>query len=97
MALEFICSNEIICRKKIVIPVNMGANFYKLKSGKIKFFYTDSLPMQKMKEIPVRSIEVSFQDYRKGMYSITYGEPTFYNAEGNILKDCNGIKLWANQ
>ena len=53
--------------------------------------------MEKMKEIPTRSTELSFEDYREGMYNVFYGEPTFYDTEGNILKDCNGIKLWAKQ
>jgi len=97
MALEFICSNEIVPFKKINIPIEKGANFYKLKSGKIKFFYVNPLPGGKMKEIPIRAKVLSFDVYEKHAFNTYYGEPTFYDKEGNILKSCNGIKLWTNQ
>ena len=81
--------------KKIRIPKEDGANSYDLKSGKIRFFYTNP-QLNKKRELPLRAIEMNFKEYEKH-FNINYGEPTFYNEEGNILKDCNGIRLWASQ
>jgi len=92
MALEFICSNEIIMSKKIEIP--KSANHYKLKSGKIKFFYVNSLSKE-LKEIPIRAKTVAFDNYSKRSYWIEYGKPTFYDGGRNVLKYCRGIRLWA--
>ena len=96
MALIHICSEIIICKKKIRIPKENGANFYDLKSGTIRFFYTNS-QLNKKRELPLRAIEMSFDEYEKNFRNINYGEPIFYNQEGNILKDCNNIRLWASQ
>ncbi|GAH32224.1 unnamed protein product, partial [marine sediment metagenome] len=74
MALEFICSNEIVMSKKIEIPE--GANYYKLKSGKIKFFCINS-SSKEMKEIPIRAKMMVFIEYSKRTYWIDYGEPSF--------------------
>ena len=97
MALIHICSEIIVRGEKIRIPRENGANSYDLKSGKINFFYTNPRPCQKIKELPLRAIEMSFYEYGKHFHNINYGEPTFYSEEGNILKDCNGIRLWASQ
>ncbi|MCK5043376.1 hypothetical protein KAR52_00010 [Candidatus Pacearchaeota archaeon] len=91
MALEFICSNEIILSKEIEIP--RSANHYKLKSGKIKFFYVNSF-FKEMREIPIRARTMVFDDFLKTSYLIDYGEPAFYDEERNILKYCKGIRLW---
>ncbi len=96
MALEHICSEIIICGKKIRIPKEDGANSYDLKSGEIRFFYTNP-QLNKKREIPLRAIEMSFNEYEKHACNIDYGEPAFYNEEGNILKDCNNIRLWTSQ
>jgi len=96
MALEHICSEIIICREKIRIPKEDGANSYDLKSGEIRFFYTNP-QLNKKRELPLRAIEMSFDEYEKHFHNINYGEPTFYSEEGNILKDCNVIRLWASQ
>jgi len=97
MALEFICSNEIVPFKKIKIPREDGANSYGLQSGKIKFFYVNPCIGEKMKELPLKATEVSFDSFKRNSYNIYYGELTFYDKEGNILKSCNGIRLWTNQ
>jgi len=96
MALIHICSEIIICKEKIRIPKKNGANSYDLKSGKIRFFYTNPQPNKK-RELPLQAIEMSFNEYEKNFHNIDYGEPIFYNEEGNILKDCNDIRLWTSQ
>ncbi|HUS50427.1 MAG TPA: hypothetical protein VMZ91_09700 [Candidatus Paceibacterota bacterium] len=50
-----------------------------------------------MKKIPIKALALSFNYYQRNAYNIYYGEPIFYDKEGNILKDCSGIRLWTKQ
>ena len=79
MALEFICAESVEHNKKIVIPRDAGC--YRLKSGRIKFF-GDSTNGEK--EIPRGSRYVSFP-IEGNRYTIEYGKPCFYDAQGNDL------------
>lgn len=82
MALEFICSNNIEYEKRIKIPES--ANCYRLNSGKIKFFRVN-LNAKDINFIIENATEISF-DIEKYAFHISYGNPVFYNVEGNILK-----------
>ena len=81
MALEFICSEIIESGKRIKIP--KGANCYRLKSERIKFFRAN--PKKRFMEIPIVAREVSF-DMEGNSFTIEYGEPRFYDSAGNDLK-----------
>ena len=94
MALEFICYNEITHGGKISIPD--GANYYSLKSGIIRFFHVNPVPVEKMIEIPIRAERISFTRYKKHTHWTYYGDPTFYSG-GNVLKDSNGIMVWTKE
>ena len=88
MALEFICSENIIRDEKISIPQNSRfkrANCFRTVSGKIKFFVSNPTIVAKMKEIPKEATEMSFDEYEKHAYNTFYGVPTFYNSQGNII------------
>ena len=82
MALEFICAESIDSQNRIKIP--SGANCYRLKSAKIKFFKTN--PEIRFKKIPSLAEEVSFE-IEGNRFTIEYGEPSFYDREGNDLKN----------
>ncbi len=79
MALEFICAESVEHGKKIVIP--MGADCYRLRSGRIKFFEHCS---NGEKKIPRNSRYISF-DIERNVYNIAYGRPSFYDVQGNDL------------
>ena len=77
MALEFICSDMIMKGKRISVPE--GSNCYRLKSGKINFFYANPTIEGKTKEISNDFNEISFDYYfPHGDRHIDYGEPCFY-------------------
>ena len=76
MALEFICSMIIMRGEKIPIPP--GANCYRVKSKKIKFFSSNP-ESSNMNKIPKNSKEMSFDDYMVHMHWVDYGKPTFYD------------------
>ncbi|MEK6936417.1 MAG: hypothetical protein AABW67_06535 [Nanoarchaeota archaeon] len=93
MTLEFICSIEIESGKKIEIPV--GVNYYIRKSKtispkkgrepRINFFKVNPSPTYKMKQIPENVKYIGF-DMEQHKFNIEYGQPRFYDWEGNILK-----------
>ena len=93
MALEFLCSDTIELGKKIKIPE--GANFYIRKSKtispnkegnpRVNFFNVNSNPTNRMKLIPENAGYISF-DIQGNRFTIEYGEPKFYKADGKILK-----------
>jgi len=70
------------------INVPEGANCYRYKSGKIKFY--ESNPEKRFKKIPDSARGVAFQDFEKFCYWTYYGKAEFYDSEGNNLKmeDC---------
>ncbi len=98
MALEFICSQTIEKGKRIPIP-NSGCNLYKIKSGQIRFFKGEPDPNQEMKRsksnpekgkkvifpLPKNSETISFDQYQTHPNWVSYGDPTFYDQEGNII------------
>lgn len=93
MALEFICSNQIVKGNKIKVPE--GATHYKGKSWKVKFFYYNSSEengeIHGFKLIPFRAKVMCFNS-EGNKYTIEYGEPDFFNAYGtNILKAWKGL------
>ncbi len=83
MALEFICSQFIDKGKRIPIP--KGSNAFNIKSGKIRFFeYNPTLP-EGIQKLPKDSTKISFEEYHPHKGWVNYGNPTFYNQEGNII------------
>ena len=95
MALEHICSERIIQGKKISLPE--GACIYRIKSGFVRIFGANPSALEGEKKIPERARKMSFDEYEKHALNTYYGKPTFYDEEENILKYCNGIRLWAKQ
>ena len=100
MTLEFLCAQAIQPGKKIKIPE--GATHYIRKSKthspkkgrepRINFFNINGNgnSNKRMKEIPTGANYVSF-NMQINMYNIGYGNPDFYNKEGNVLKTCKLI------
>lgn len=84
MALEFICSQTI--KKGILISIPKGkCNAFRIKSGEIRFFkYNPTLP-KNIQKLPENSKELSFKEYHPHQRWIHYGNPTFYDQEGNII------------
>jgi len=92
MALEFICSNVIENNKKIRIPE--GTTHYikksKTRSSKtgrnprINFFKVNPVPTERMEEIPSGVSYIGF-DIEINVFNISYGNPCFYDAKGNVL------------
>ncbi len=78
MALEFISSEGIFNGKRISIPE--GANCYRIKSEKIKFFRKDLEGIERVKFIPKnpKPRKMSFEGVEKNAHNIEYGEPVFY-------------------
>lgn len=84
MALEFLLSVKIEPWKETRISIPEGANYYKLKSGKIKFFRVNPTPERKMVKIADNACEIKIY-MQKHCFNINYGKPLFYDAEGNDL------------
>lgn len=94
MALEFICSKIILQGKRINIPE--GAEYYIRKSRtisknkgripRINFFKANPTPTYKMKKLPENVRYISFK-IECNRFHINYGEPSFYDLNGNVLKD----------
>lgn len=84
MALEFICAEIIMHGKRIKIP--RGADCYRCKSGKIKFFKANQVNGEKV--IPRGAEYISFSMERNA-FNIGYGSPSFYWSGGNDLKMSN--------
>ena len=83
MALDFICSVEIVRGKKIEIPE--GANCNKPKSNKLRFFNANPDLPGNANLHPNGAVSLEFKDYEKHAYNIYYGKPTYYDSKGNIL------------
>lgn len=78
MALEFICSIEIEKGKKINIPTTpKRPNCYRLKSGKINFFYINPSIDSKSKPIPDKAKIFFFTDMVKAQSHVDYYGPFF--------------------
>lgn len=84
MALEFICVETIMEGKKISLPGE--ANCYRTKSGSVKFFRSNPTPPEKIFVIPETAREMSFEGFARYAYWTSYGNHTFYDIEGNIIK-----------
>ncbi len=88
MALEFISYENIVREEKIPIPKNANcrkADCFRKKSGEIRFFISNPAISDEMKRIPEHAEEISFDEYEKHAYNIFYGDPTFYDSQGNII------------
>jgi len=83
MALEFICSDKIEPWKKTRTKIPEGVNCYRCKSGVIRFFRSN--PGNRFSRIPEEAREIEFY-MEKNAFNIEYGEPIFYDREGNVLK-----------
>jgi hypothetical protein len=84
MALEYICSQTIMKGKKISIPEGR-CNCFKTKSGKVMFFKYNPTLQKGIRTLPKDSAEISFEEYQNHRNWTNYGEPTFYDKEGNII------------
>jgi len=88
MALELLCSNEIMKGNKIILP--RGANLYKMdfSNNKIDFCYSNPgkncLELNTWK-IPLNAREIEF-DARSDKIGGYIVIPMFYDANGNLLK-----------
>jgi len=88
MALELLCSNEIMKGNKIILP--RVANMYKMNfsKNKIDFYYSNpeknSLELNTWK-IPLNAREIEFdaKTDRIGGFIVI---PRFYDVNGNLLK-----------
>jgi hypothetical protein len=85
MALEYICSVEIVKGEKIPIPAD--ANYYRAESKKIRFYRVNPAPAINLKLISEGVRSISFNDYERHMCNIYYGDPTFYNESGQVLNE----------
>lgn len=64
-------------QKRIEVPI--GARFYRLEGGEIKFFkFVPSGSKNHFEELPEGVKEISFPSYEQHRYNIEYGEPEFY-------------------
>lgn len=88
MALELLCSNEIMKGNKIILP--RDANLYKMdfSNNKIDFYYSNPgkncLKLNTW-EIPLNAREIEF-DVRSDKIGGYIVIPMFYHANGNLLK-----------
>ena len=76
MALEFICSKDIVQGEMISVPSR--ANCFRTKSGQIRFFRANPSLDKKTQGIYENVKEISFEQFERHAYNIDYGEPTFY-------------------
>lgn len=89
MALEFICSQNILKGEKIPIPRNYSrnANCFRKSSGKIKFFKSNPAFCEKTEIIPEQAVEISFENYEEHKHHIVYGNPSFYDSQRNVIRN----------
>ena len=89
MALEFICSQTIEKGMLISLP-NRDCNHFDILSRRIRLYAgspksPDEKRKRPLREIPKNSAQISFEGYHQHKGWVNYGEPTFYDSEGNII------------